>query len=106
MYRGLRYAWLPVDRLEIISGGRLGGRMALAGAGFSQLLLAGASVRPVQGLYGGYRDRLVVHGKEKVYDVLYRQQRRRTPRRLTRAGPAWKQNPSGSCRSGVERIPG
>jgi hypothetical protein len=40
--------------------------MALAGAGLSQLLLVPASVRPVQGLYGGYRDRLVVHGKEKV----------------------------------------
>jgi hypothetical protein len=48
-------------------GGTLGGRMPLAGAGLSQLLLAQASVRPVQGLYGGYRDCLVVHGKEKVY---------------------------------------
>ena len=45
----------------------LGGGMALAGAGLSQLLLVPASVRPVQGLYGGYRDCLVVHGKEKVY---------------------------------------
>jgi len=41
--------------------------MALARAGLSQLLLVPASVRPVQGLYGGYRDRLVVHGMEKVY---------------------------------------
>jgi len=45
----------------------LGRRMALAGAGLSQLLLVPASVRPVQGLYGAYRDRLAVHGKEKVY---------------------------------------
>jgi hypothetical protein len=43
--------------------------MALAGAGLSQLLLVPAGVRPVQGLYGGYRDRLVVHGKEKAYGL-------------------------------------
>jgi hypothetical protein len=41
--------------------------MALAAAGLSQLLLAPATVRPGQGLYGGYRDCLAVHGKEKVY---------------------------------------
>jgi hypothetical protein len=41
--------------------------MAPAEAGFSQLLLAGASVYPVQDLYGRYRDSLAVHGKEKVY---------------------------------------
>ena len=29
--------------------------------------LACASVLPAQSLYGAYRDRLVVHGKEKVY---------------------------------------
>jgi hypothetical protein len=45
----------------------LGSRMALARAGLSQLLLVPASFRPVQGLYGGCRDRLAVHGKEKVY---------------------------------------
>jgi hypothetical protein len=41
--------------------------MVLARAGVSQLLLVPASVRPVQRLYGGHRDCLAVHGKEKVY---------------------------------------
>ena len=38
--------------------------LARAGRGWRQL--ASASDGPAQGLYDGYRDCLVVHGKEKV----------------------------------------
>ena len=44
-----------------------GGRMPPAGASGGQPPLARASVGAGQGLYGRYRDFLVVHGKEKVY---------------------------------------
>ena len=41
--------------------------MRLARASGGQCLLAAASVRAGQGIYGGYSDALVIHGKEKVY---------------------------------------
>ena len=41
--------------------------MPPAGASGGQPPLATASVGAGQGLYGRYRDLLVVHGKEKVY---------------------------------------
>jgi hypothetical protein len=52
---------------KIIPGGNSGGRMPPAGDSGGQPLLETASVGPGQGLYGRYRDVLVVHGKEKVY---------------------------------------
>jgi hypothetical protein len=52
---------------EIILRGSLGGRMPLGRASLSLSLLARACVEPAQRLYGDYRNRLVVHGKEKVY---------------------------------------
>jgi hypothetical protein len=55
------------DFTKIIPGGNSGGGMPPAGAGGGQLPLATASVAAGQGLYGRYRDFLVVHGKEKVY---------------------------------------
>jgi hypothetical protein len=41
--------------------------MPLGRASLSLSLLARACVEPAQRLYGDYRNRLVVHGKEKVY---------------------------------------
>jgi hypothetical protein len=55
------------DSTKIIPGGQLGGRMLPAGASEGQPPLATVSVGAGQGLYGRYRDFLVVHGKEKVY---------------------------------------
>jgi hypothetical protein len=55
------------DFTKIIPGGNSGGRMPPAGASGGQPPLATASVEAGQGLYGRYRDFLVVHGKEKVY---------------------------------------
>jgi hypothetical protein len=48
-------------------GGILGGKIPPAKACRGHCQLASASAEPVQSLYGGYRNRLVVHGKEKVY---------------------------------------
>jgi len=45
----------------------LGGETQPVGADLGSSTLARASVLPAQSLYGAYRDRLVVHGKEKVY---------------------------------------
>ena len=45
----------------------MGGETQPVGADLGSSTLARASVLPVQSLYGAYRDRLVVHGKEKVY---------------------------------------
>jgi hypothetical protein len=55
------------DSTKIIPGGNSGGRMPPAGASGGQPPLATVSVGAGQGLYGRYRDFLVVHGKEKVY---------------------------------------
>ncbi len=52
---------------KIIPGGSSGGRMPPVRASWGQRLLAAASVRAGQALYGRYSDALVVHGKEKVY---------------------------------------
>jgi hypothetical protein len=46
------------------SRGQIGGHNGASGGLW---LLAGASVEPGQGLYGRYSNRLVAHGKEKVY---------------------------------------
>ena len=48
-------------------GGNLGGKMQPSGASQGQAQPAGASVCAGQALYEALRDRLVVHGKEKVY---------------------------------------
>ena len=56
----------PADG-ENIPGGSSGGRMPPTWASGGQRPLAAASVRAGHGLYGGYSDALVVHGKEEVY---------------------------------------
>jgi hypothetical protein len=58
----------PVEgRVQIITGGILGGKTQPVRAGPGSSPLALASVLPVQSLYGAYSGLLVVHGKEKVY---------------------------------------
>jgi hypothetical protein len=52
---------------KITLRGSLRGRMPPEGASLSQSQPACAHVVPAQGLYGDCRNRLVVHGKEKVY---------------------------------------
>jgi len=54
-------------RPVIILGGTLGGRMVLVSASMGQRQLLRATVSPAHALCVGYRDSLVVHGKEKVY---------------------------------------
>ena len=49
------------------SRGHLGGKTQPAGADLGSFPLVCASVLPAQSLCGAFRDRLVVHGKEKVY---------------------------------------
>jgi hypothetical protein len=56
-----------VPHQKILSGGTLGGRTPPVRACRGQRQPAPAGVEAVQGLYGGYRNPLVVHGKEKVY---------------------------------------
>jgi hypothetical protein len=56
-----------LESSQIIKGGILGGKTQPVRADLGSSPLARASVLPAQSLYGAYRDRLVVHGKEKVY---------------------------------------
>ncbi len=57
---------VPQDSGRVHCGGHLGGKMQPVGADLGSSPLASARVLPAQCLYGAYRDRLVVHGKEKV----------------------------------------
>ena len=58
---------LPGAQQKIVLGGNLGGKLALVKAIPGQFPPARASFTAGQAIYGVYRDRLVVHGKEKVY---------------------------------------
>jgi hypothetical protein len=58
---------LPGAQQKIVLGGNLGGKLALVKAIPGQFPPARASFTAGQAIYGVYRDRPVVHGKEKVY---------------------------------------